>query len=322
MKNASNDINQLFHERWLDFTYSFGNDGFFENGVERSMRAIAEICAIFFGEEHAAAGLNKMVRGPFPNWKESDKWDHILEEEFTSIHAETAIGQLLHDLTAYANFGIVVAPARDARQRETLLANQLETAERLLQLLPTDLWDLESEHLVTLVQKALARWKLDCGQYVNATELALLSGKALQTIKNKLAGKPAEIVGNQNRIDAREALGWLQTLRDFKPSIWREQDDSEALATIDRGLAEVLFLPVAKDGSVFHPGVQRDGKYLIDGEGVEREVNDFAEALQNLQLMTFPQWRRPTPEGVWTRVRATEWRRYSADEIEMMSAAS
>lgn len=322
MSIASPDIDQLVHERWLEFTRTFGNEGFFEEGVIGSMMSISKICEIFFGDVHASAGLNRMVRGAFPHRSEEENWEDILEDEFSMIFSETAIGHLLHDLTAYADFGIVLATARDSRQREEFLSKQIGAAKTLLRVLPVKQWGLDGEHLVKLLRKAIARWKVDTGQHVDAKELALLSGRALQTIKNKLAGKPAEIIGNQNRIEAREAAAWLAAQKDFNTSIWRDQDDTADLVETDRGLGEVLFLPVAKDGSVFHPGVRREGKYLVDEEGREREIEAFEEALASLQSMVFPQWRRPTAEGVWTRVRAVEWRRYSADEVTRLAGPS
>lgn len=318
-ESNTKDIGDIVHERWLHFTQSFGNNGFFEEGVVRSMHAIGHILTSFFGEEIAKAGLDDMVYKVLGHQDSSTNWDDLLEDGFTQIYSETRIGQLLHDLTAYADYGIVLATARDAQQREKLLRAQVEQAVNLLELLPLDLWKLEGEHLARLIRKSAARWKLDNGEPVNAKELALVSGRALQTIKNKLAGKPAEIIGNQNRIDAHEALAWLGAQADFYTSIWRDQDDTDTLVEQDRGLGQVLFLPVAKDGSVFHPGVQRDGKYLIDEDGKERATSDFKEALAILQSMYFPQWRRPTQEGVWTRVRAAEWRRYDEDQLDRLT---
>lgn len=314
------NIKELEHERWLEFSHAFGNEGFFEDGIILAVDKMASLCGIMFGEDNASAGFTRMVAGIFEGHSKEEDWSTILDVNSSSIYSETPGGQLLHDLTAYADYGIVLAATRDNEQREQLLATQVQTAERLLELLPVERWNLSGEYLIILICKASTRWKLDNDKPVTARELALLSGRALQTIKNKLSGRFREIIGTEKCIEAREANAWLSVQKDFKASIWRHQNDEASLAQLDRGYEGVMFLPVAKDGSVFHPGVRREGKYLIDEEGREREFEDFEEALEALQLMMFPQWRRPTEEGGWTRVRSVEWRRYSALEVTQMAA--
>ena len=180
---------------------------------------------------------------------------------------------------------------------------------------------LDGDRLLVVLRKSLARWKLDNGDPVTADELAILSGRAPQAIKNKLAGQYKEITGSQDHIAAEEASAWLSRQKDYYPSIWREQDNTARLVETDMGLGEVLFIPVAKDGSLYHPGLVRDGKYQIDADGKEREFDTFEEALAALQKMHFPQWRRPTPEGRWTRVRGVDWRRIAVDQLETKSSA-
>lgn len=314
---TNDDTAELVHQRIVDFQHSFGNQDFFEEGVIRSLDAMFELCASYLGEEFASRGFDTMVSCAFQRNDSDLGWREILDEDYCGIYSETKIGNLLHDLTAYADFGIVLATARDDEQRYQLLANQIQRAERLLALLPSQVWGLDDEHLVAVLRKSLARWKVDNGVSVSALELAVLSGRAPQTIKNKLAGNPAEINGSQMRIEAVEAAAWLSAQSDFNNSIWRNQSDAVSVAESDEGLGEVVFVPVAKDGSTFHAGLSKDGKYLIDGEGAEREFNDFDEALSALQKMQFPQWRRPTPEGRWTRVRGVEWRRVTQDELRL-----
>lgn len=307
------------HERWLEFSHSFGNDGFFEDGIILAVDKMASLCGIIFGEDNASAGFTRMVAGIFKGHSQQEDWSTILDVNSSSIYSETPGGQLLHDLTAYADYGIVLATTRNLAQREKLLESQIKQVQGLLELLPLQQWGLANERLTQLIEKATARWKLDNAEPVNATELSVLSGRALQTIKNKLSGQYKEIRGTQKRIEASEALAWLAAQKDFMMSIWREQDDPEAVDFFDTGLGHVFFLPVAKDGSVFHPRVKRDGKYLIDESGRERAIEDFDEALEVLQSMHFPQWRRPTREGQWTRVKGIEWRRYSKDELDAMT---
>lgn len=319
MTHIQQNVADEVHRRTIAFEHSFGNEAFFEDGMIKSLSIMERICSIYFGEDNAAKGFGAMVGPAFGREDGSANWRELMEEEFCGIYSETQLGNLVHDMTAYADYGIVLALARDPEQREALLSGQVEQASDLLDVLPTEFWGLQSERLVQVLSKAKVRWKLDNGEHLDAVELALISGRALQTIKNKLAGDYAEIHGNQRRIDADEAKAWLAAQADFFPSIWRQQDDRDILPEADRGLGEVVFVPVAKDGSIFHPGVVRDGRYLVDKEGAERGFDNFDAALAALQSMFIPQWRRPTDEGIWTRVRGVDWRRMEVEHLNSMA---
>ncbi|OSQ52720.1 hypothetical protein MGEO_03535 [Marivita geojedonensis] len=72
---------------------------------------------------------------------------------------------------------------------------------------------------------------------------------------------------------------------------------------------------MAPDKSVFHPGLKKDGAYVVGETGSEREFTDFDEALRALQAMLVPTWRRPTEKGRWTQVRGIDWRRVDREEL-------
>jgi hypothetical protein len=187
--------------------------------------------------------------------------------------------------------------------------------KRFLNVLPVEHWKLEAEDLVSIARRTIVRWKLDAGEPINAAELALLSRKARQTINNKLA-RPQEIIGSQPHIKAKDALDWLACQPDFYLSIWQEQDDSDTFSDPEREMDDIAFVPVAKDGTFFHPGLRRDGVYLVDTEGAEQKIKDFDAALEILQKMYFPEWRRPAEGGRWTRVRGLSWQRMQRVDLE------
>jgi len=301
--------------RHADFAENFGNDGFFEDALITCLGQIDRICTVYFGEEASAAGLDAMVGHYFPKLVAEGGWRHALDEEFSGIYSALPIGGLFHDLDAYANYGIVLAPARDEAIREKLLAAMVTKAEGFLAAIPLDAWGIRHERAVALVQKASARFKLDTGQPVNAEELSAISGLAPQSIKNRLAGTTREIVGNQNKIEAREALAWLSSRKDFRPSLWRQQDDGETINHLEASMAEAVFIPVAADGSAFTTGSSKNGYFYVGAEGYERRFETYDEALLALQAMVTPVWRRPTAGGTWTRVRATGWRRIPRSEL-------
>lgn len=312
---SKDEILDAVHERTNEFRETFGGEQFFENGMIRSLEAMYRLSEIYFGQECASQGFDLMVSRAFQRKDASTSWRDVLDEDFGGIYSETELGNLVHDMTAYANYGIILGNARDDEQRRQVLAAQIEITKDLLNLLPSEFWGLDDEWLVIVLRKAQARWKLDNSEPLSAKELAALSGRALQTIKNKLSGETKEIHGSQVRIEAGEAAAWLSVQKDYNESIWKEQDDTESIIVSDKGMGAVVFVPVAKDGSFFHPGLCRDGKYMIDGEGSEREFEDFESALAALQKMHFPQWRRSTPEGRWTRVRGVDWRRMPMESL-------
>lgn len=314
------DIAEEAERRIYEFMDTFGDNGFFEDGMIKALETMFQLSEIFFGTECAKRGFDTMVSCALPDgWSPDKSWREQLDDVFGLIYSDTRLGELLHDLTAYCDFGVVLSRTENLEMRREALAADIEMAERILSLLPVETWDLDGERLLVVIRKSLVRWKLDNGQSVTAEELATLSGRALQTIKNKMAGEYKEIRGTIARIEAQEALGWLSRQKDFFSSIWKEQNDAveptDLPTDVDKDWGEVAFVPVAKDGSVFHPGLKRDGKYLVNKYGVERAFESFDEALAILQRALAPEWRRPTPEGRWTRVRGVDWRRVPLDEL-------
>ncbi|NNU81778.1 hypothetical protein HMH01_15160 [Halovulum dunhuangense] len=306
---APNSVEEEIERRHMEFVDGFGNDGFFEEALVVSLKQISRICTVYFGEETANAGLDLMVGRYFSDNVAKGGWEYALEEEYSGIYSELPIGHLFHDLDAYANYGIVLTPARDVETRERILRRDVQKAEEFIEAIPLEAWGIDNEHALRLVRKASARLKLDLGQPVKAEDLALLSGLALQSIKNRLSGRSKEINGNRNRIDAHEALAWLSTREEFLPSLWREQDDTSKIEFLDGDMEGALFVPVATDGSRFEPDMHKDGFYYVGNEGHERRFEDYDEALEALQNMMVPVWRRPIEGGNWTRVRGRSWDR-------------
>lgn len=301
--------------RHEDFMEAFGSEGFFEDTLVTCLHRIEQICSVYFGTDSARAGLDTMVGRYFPELVKTGGWKHALEEEFSGIYSELPVGHLFHDLDAYANYGIFLRSVPDPAERERVLGEMVEAGKTFIEVIPLKAWGIANEHAVWIVRKASIRFKLDSGEPINAEELALISGLELQSIRNKLAGKTKEIQGNQAKILAADALNWLRYRKDFLPSLWREQDDSDYVAAFDDALTGCLFVPVAKDGTVFSPSVSQDGAFIIGPEGHERRMVDYSEALAALQAMQIPIWRRPTEGGTWTRVRGVSWTRMKPEDF-------
>lgn len=66
-------------------------------------------------------------------------------------------------------------------------------------------------------------------------------------------------------------------------------------------------VPVARDGSVFTPALQRRSGFWVGDKGAEKTVETFEEALDILWRMPVPRWRRPNHAGNWGIVAGVEW---------------
>lgn len=108
------------------------------------------------------------------------------------------------------------------------------------------------------------------------------------------------------------ALTWLQKRKGFLKSIWAEEEidvteDSEPTEPIE--MDRTIFVPVARDGSIFNPGLVRGGTYQIGAKGEEQSFSTFADALAALNAMPVPRWRRPNDKGNWGIVSGVVWQR-------------
>ncbi|NGQ92454.1 hypothetical protein G5V65_16280 [Rhodobacter sp. HX-7-19] len=77
----------------------------------------------------------------------------------------------------------------------------------------------------------------------------------------------------------------------------------------------MVFVPVAADGSHFHPGLERGGKFMIGAKGEEVSYPSFNEALSALQKMATPRWRRPNEAGNWGIVSGRDWKRIERSQL-------
>ena len=166
---------------------------------------------------------------------------------------------------------------------------------------------------------ARGRWNLDHGLPIAAPALAILGGVSQGRMRNMLSGKTAVFHSENGMVPAHEALGWLQKKDTFFPSIWRDEriDWSPGDAS-EPELEDPLFVPEARDGSVFHPGLTRRGQYTVGSKGEEVRYENFDEALQALTRMPIPRWRQPGKGTApsWSLVTGLSWKRTTMSELK------
>lgn len=279
-------------------------------------------------------------------WEEINGWDASSTAPFLDH---------LHDLNAFAYYGI--APVWGWAGSDSLKQPEgEEMRERLDSAVDVPAWvetvclkidrleglvprkpDGTSPLVATLATRnmARARVKFDQGKPLTVHELASLSCVSVKRLQNAIYAKTDEapVVDRNGLISPEAGQPWLMG-RDYQPSIWKQvaalyplaQDWGEEVlfeeTELNRVIDDVVFVPVANDGSVFNPGLRRPGKghdggYTIGSKGSERVVVTFDEAIAELQKMEAPRWRRPNPEsGNWGIVTGQTWKRMRRSELE------
>lgn len=189
---------------------------------------------------------------------------------------------------------------------------------------------------------ATARLKLDEGESISVHELAALTRVSTKRVQNAIYSKAdiSPIVGKNGLFQKANAQRWLDA-QGFLPSIWKEfitnkcweanADISAAPIEVfeDNGTDEFLFVPEAKDGTVFSPtfclrkGISNGPSaappyYTIGPKGAETNFTSYDEALEALSIQQVPRWRRPNENGKFGIVSAERWRRLTRAEIQSL----
>jgi hypothetical protein len=175
---------------------------------------------------------------------------------------------------------------------------------------PINLWHIEDgrrselETLVTLVRN---RWALDNSKPIEPFALAYFGDLKEGSIRNMMSGKKARFTNKDGKISANEALKWLSTRPSFWNSIWQETTEPYYTSAEESAVEYPVFVPVARDGSIFHPGLRRSSGFTIGKKGDEHQEESFGYAIFRLQQMPVPYWRRPNEKGHFGIVRGMRW---------------
>lgn len=295
---------ERFHER-------YGDDIDAGTTLVDLVKAGGLYLAKIVGEKAVAAAMVPIVETlDHPPFEPRD-WAEALDESASDAFSSWLIGEQLHELAAYAEYGIVLGN-RDAGQREEHLKTLIASAEAFLAESPLRHWNVGPEgetELEKLVRQATNRWALDHKEPIEPKALATFGGLAERSIRNMMAGAGRVFSQKYGRIPAHEALAWLDTRESFWNSIWREQPEQDHLRDSESPIASPVFVPVARDGSVFHPGIHRNDRFTVGPKGDERQFTDFYQALEELQKMPVPYWRRPNEKNAYGIVRGVRWMR-------------
>lgn len=313
----ANERAAIFHEQ-------YGNDGDAGITLAELVMAAGNFLTRIVGKEDVDAGMAQIIKrvvevsggalGDPSNWREA------LEQANSSCFSEWVLGAPLHNLAAYAQYGIVLDGSDDPDERQQNLGEVIARAEEFLRSTPTTQWGiLPNSDLHRLVRVAGTRWALDNGKPVEPAALAEFGGVSEGHIRNMISSQKRTFTSIDGRIPAQEALAWLSSRVDFWNSIWREQVLPQYGVKHRAALQRAIFIPVARDGSAFHPGLRRGAGYTIGEKGAETQIDDFDNALTGLQQMPVPYWRRPNTAGNWGIVSGVRWARIDASDLEILA---
>lgn len=236
-------------------------------------------------------------------------WQEAVDR--TDFYLETPLGQSLSNLSVYAVFGLAGPPDMD----DEAIRDTLQTVEDLLVDCPPEHWlpQPELQPLLPTIRMARARWNLDKGVGVDPEGLALLGGVKLSRIRNMMSGDSPELPKDVMGLISNEAArSWLERRDSFLPTLIAS---GEAGSETRNDELDPIFVPVARDGSMFTPDLKRNGGYQLGEKGAEEKYETYEEALERLQAMPIAKWRRPNENDNWGIVSAIEWRRVDRNSL-------
>lgn len=154
--------------------------------------------------------------------------------------------------------------------------------------------------LADLVARAAARLKVDQGERLTMADIALLLDVREPTVITNAHRKNFPTVEDENRrfAEPADALPWMLKQGYIPTKGLSEASPAAQESDLAVDIDDVVFVPVARDGSWFGPGCRVSGRYTIGAKGSEEKHTDYFTALEALLRMPTPRWRRPNVNGI------------------------
>ena len=269
------------------------------------------VIEMILGKEETAPHLFAMLHGPDV---EGARWEEVFDSYAPSQTVEWMGSHLLSDASIFGHYGIVPASISfDARRAWVdALAEQLDQFRLVANPEPQGV-------IARIINIALSRYAIDSGVgEVDLQSLALFGGVTEGRIRNILSSNDSGLEKVGQRVTAASAAAWLKGRKEYFASIWQQFDEIVPEAASTDFADDVVFVPEAADGSFFHPGLARGGKFTIGAKGEEASHPTFDDALGALQKMATPRWRRPNDAGNWGIVSGRDWKRVERRQLFSM----
>lgn len=149
--------------------------------------------------------------------------------------------------------------------------------------------------------RARARLKMDTGEPLTLSDVAVLTGLKEATVMTAASRKNFKTIEEDNRRFGvpSEILEWM-TRNGYEPTILPDSSNERTTSVAAEGksgIDDFVFVPVARDGTWFSPDCRSGGGYTIGAKGYEQKISDYFVALEALLRMPTPRWRRKNNEG-------------------------
>lgn len=156
--------------------------------------------------------------------------------------------------------------------------------------------------MANLAALASARLKMDQDQRLTMADIALLLDVREPTVVTNAHRKNFVSIeeGNRRYAEPAEVLPWMVKqgyIPTQMPDETGETQQEGSSPTDELIEADMVFVPVARDGTWFSPACRSGGRYTIGAKGEEVKYADYFSALDNLVKMRTPRWRRPNVNG-------------------------
>ena len=271
---------------------------------------------ILVGADVAAGPLREIIRpsyeygggsAPEPSQTWRDMMEGVLE-----VGIGLPFAQKLDDALLYGHYGVTPEgiPVADRAEWISALVADVEAFAEWKEVAALNEGDNALRRISALARSRLA---IDTGRgEVDIPSMAILGGITEGRVRNLMSGTESVLErGPDGGIVAMSAEAWLSKKKGFLASIWREEEAASASLKAGPAVAvdRMIFVPVARDGSMFTPDLIRNGAYRIGAKGEEEDIPSFDEALARLNAMPVPRWRRPNEKGLWGIVSGVAWQR-------------
>ncbi|OOY26519.1 hypothetical protein BMI90_17580 [Thioclava sp. L04-15] len=261
-----------------------------------------KVIELLLGKSNVAPHLFAALPGPDI---EGNTWEEAFETYLPSVTLSWDGAKLLDNAGIYGLYGVTPAAIALTERAAWIedLATRLEQFRTLVK--------PEPQRVTTrIINLALSRRAIDSAEgEVDLVSLAIFGGVTEGRIRNILSSSDSGLEKVGQQVTAPSAAAWLKGRKDFFASIWQQPDEAEPEAPSPDFSDDVVFVPLAADGSYFHPGLARSGKFTIGGKGEEVQIEGFDSALAALQKMATPRWRRPNENENWGIVSGRDWKR-------------
>ncbi|MFC6689609.1 hypothetical protein [Jhaorihella thermophila] len=300
-------------DAWMENQFQHGDDPHYwdyAQWIAELLQRALDLVEDLVGERHAAEPLMQLLAPVAAiEGTRKDTWREVMEDVF-SAGTVWPIGEDFNHALLYGLYG--VTPARIAVQdRAGWIADLVGRVTEFAAHPEVQALGVERNPIVMIANLAASRHAMDRGQgEVDIHSMSVLGAVSEGRLRNLLAGEGAQLErGPNGGVVALSALTWLQKRKGFLASIWNEAESEPEARPEPVDPGRMIFVPVARDGSMFTPDLQRAGQYQIGAKGDEQHFDTYEQALEALNAMPVPRWRRPNAQGNWGIVTGVAWQR-------------